>query len=889
MGFLFTALRGDHNLHSHVAGNAACTLTQIAQAPGGAELIVGHPDQRRLGQACAELLDADPGPYLASRVLGVVTRLVSALAGTPEGAGWAFRLPRNVRRRLFSGLFRQIRDSDVASRSECAHALSQLLLHTDPDLPGGGRQRGHLYDAAEAYAPGALFARHLRGPNGPGPGEGADGGGGGGAREIPHPEKYERGLCASEEIAVAIAEMLIDRRGSTLLAREGDEVVDAAFAMLRSPCLDNVAAGCDLVMRLCESREVWVPHLGPSGPRIGHLHCALGTPGAHRHVLPALNRLLHKEGWVAAFVGDSRFPVIAAMLAGELEEIEPRSSPAGNTGDGDGDAGDGDAGDGDAGDGDAGDGGAGGGDGGDGGAGDGGGDGDGDEWGDDGSWPTDEEERARDERDERVYASSWAAGTIATLVAGSDEAGAVFASLPDFAEAGVDRLVSYLAEPDVRSAAAAALGSLYRHVPVIQGRLEAYTAERGGDGLGLALLESAGVAPEALRERIRALPLPDKRQWLVTRLQQDHGPQAPDGDRAPPPQAARVSARRDDVAARLCREVASGEGLGGDLRGGVEVHFEEESGQGAAVLREWLSLVAADLSRPELNLLVSRNGGQSYQPSAFAADTLDPGQAAAWFEALGRALGLSVFHGTPFGLVLTHGCLRYLTGQPPAEGDLRESDPEAFARKVEWLRETPIDDLGLGLCFTDVADDTGVFRPPAEEVELRAGGAAAEVTDANKGEYCRLVAAWRTRGCVAGHLEAVRRGLAAVVPAGLLARCGELMSPDELSALLFGERELDVEDWRAHTRVEGRALASGPGRELVGWFWDVVGGLGDADRRALLQFTTACTSLPVGGFARLQSAHGVSHPFTLAELTGREGSNALPRASACFNTLYLPR
>lgn len=61
-----------------------------------------------------------------------------------------------------------------------------------------------------------------------------------------------------------------------------------------------------------------------------------------------------------------------------------------------------------------------------------------------------------------------------------------------------------------------------------------------------------------------------------------------------------------------------------------------------------------------------------------------------------------------------------------------------------------------------------------------------------------------------------------------------------------------------------------------------------ADRQNLLQFATACTNVPVGGFAKLQSAHGVYHPFTIAELTGRSGSNVLPRAAACFNTLYLP-
>lgn len=103
-----------------------------------------------------------------------------------------------------------------------------------------------------------------------------------------------------------------------MLAREGNAVVDAAFLMMGSDCLDNCAAGCNLVLRFCESREIWPPFLSPSTERIRKIHAALYSQSAHRHALPALNRLLQK-GWVVAFVADDEFPVFAAMLASELE------------------------------------------------------------------------------------------------------------------------------------------------------------------------------------------------------------------------------------------------------------------------------------------------------------------------------------------------------------------------------------------------------------------------------------------------------------------------------------------------------------------------------------------------------------------------------------------
>lgn len=51
--------------------------------------------------------------------------------------------------------------------------------------------------------------------------------------------------------------------------------------------------------------------------------------------------------------------------------------------------------------------------------------------------------------------------------------------------------------------------------------------------------------------------------------------------------------------------------------------FQGESGQGAAIRREWFSLTARELLNPEVNLFVSRNAGQSYQPSPLASMSCD--------------------------------------------------------------------------------------------------------------------------------------------------------------------------------------------------------------------------------------------------------------------------
>lgn len=168
----------------------------------------------------------------------------------------------------------------------------------------------------------------------------------------------------------------------------------------------------------------------------------------------------------------------------------------------------------------------------------------------------------------------------------------------------------------------------------------------------------AGTQIPSLDESLRNLSLPEKRSWLATRLQQELKPFAAMATDTGPTrecpsflfvrpshpksgelgrhiyftavylilsfesyaEAATVAGHRDDVAAKLCQDVVSGQGLGSNLRAGVEVAFVNESGQGAAVLREWLCLVAQAFSSPDLGLLVSRNGGQSLHPCRFSED-----------------------------------------------------------------------------------------------------------------------------------------------------------------------------------------------------------------------------------------------------------------------------
>ena len=73
------ARRSEHNIQSHVASNAACTLTQISHTPGGMGRVVGHPDARLLGLALAEILNR-PADDTRSLFVGIVCKLAATIS-----------------------------------------------------------------------------------------------------------------------------------------------------------------------------------------------------------------------------------------------------------------------------------------------------------------------------------------------------------------------------------------------------------------------------------------------------------------------------------------------------------------------------------------------------------------------------------------------------------------------------------------------------------------------------------------------------------------------------------------------------------------------------------------------------------------------------------------
>ena len=112
--------------------------------------------------------------------------------------------------------------------------------------------------------------------------------------------------------------------------------------------------------------------------------------------------------------------------------------------------------------------------------------------------------------------------------------------------------------------------------------------------------------------------------------------------------------------------------------------------------------------------------------------------------------------------------------------------------------------------------------------------------------------------------------------------------------LLHGaQATIDIADWKRHCAF-GEGL-SADSAEVVAFWGAVERHLTPGERAAMLAFSTGLPSPPAGGFRNLVGYIGDPSPFTLARLpagrggtAGGGGADALPMASACFNTLRLP-
>ncbi|KAI6206878.1 HECT-type E3 ubiquitin transferase [Aphelenchoides besseyi] len=186
--------------------------------------------------------------------------------------------------------------------------------------------------------------------------------------------------------------------------------------------------------------------------------------------------------------------------------------------------------------------------------------------------------------------------------------------------------------------------------------------------------------------------------------------------------------------------------------------------------------------------------------------------------------------------------------------------------------ECRIEDLGL----------TFVINPPStvfnyEEHELIPNGSNVDVTVDNVELYLGKCVDFYLNSGIRQQVAAFREGFDSVFPLRSL----KMLTPHEVQKLLSGEQ---YPEWSRDDLINFTEPKLGYSRDSPGFlrFVDVVAAMSPPERKAFLQFTTGCSSLPPGGLANL-------HPrLTIVRKVDSGGDGSFPSVNTCVHYLKLP-
>jgi len=151
-----------------------------------------------------------------------------------------------------------------------------------------------------------------------------------------------------------------------------------------------------------------------------------------------------------------------------------------------------------------------------------------------------------------------------------------------------------------------------------------------------------------------------------------------------------------------------------------------------------------------------------------------------------------------------------------------------------------------------------------------------EVTYANRQEYIKLAESVRLIECQP-QIEAIRKGLGDVIPVHLL----DMLTWQDLEWRVCGKPKIDFQLLRRHTEYSNVSMDS----PHIHFFWEVLEGMNDDERRAFVRFAWGQERLPSSD----QEFERTSTRMLIKPFTGTtDPDQAFPKADTCFFNLMLP-
>ncbi|XP_058465974.1 E3 ubiquitin-protein ligase SMURF2 [Malaya genurostris] len=311
-----------------------------------------------------------------------------------------------------------------------------------------------------------------------------------------------------------------------------------------------------------------------------------------------------------------------------------------------------------------------------------------------------------------------------------------------------------------------------------------------------------------------------------------------------------------------------------DMRKRLMVKFKGEEGLDyGGVAREWLHLLSREMLNPQYGLF-QYSGDDRYSLQINQDSGINPDHLS-YFHFVGRILGVAVFHNHVLDGGFTLPFYKQLLNKPITLNDIEDVDPDLH-RSLTWMLENNITGV-IESTFSVENNSFGALKVH----ELKPNGASLPVTEDNKREYVKLYVNYRFMRGIEQQFLALSKGFGELIPSQYLRPFDER----ELELVIGGISKIDVNDWKAHTRLKQCT----PETPQILWFWQIVESYSPEMRAQLLQFVTGSCRVPLQGFRALQGSTGAVGPrlFTI-HLTADAPLQNLPKAHTCFNRIDLP-
>jgi len=304
----------------------------------------------------------------------------------------------------------------------------------------------------------------------------------------------------------------------------------------------------------------------------------------------------------------------------------------------------------------------------------------------------------------------------------------------------------------------------------------------------------------------------------------------------------------------------------------IDEHGNEESGiDGGGLFKEFLLSVSKTAFNPSYGLFCETSEHFLYpNPDVQAVPGLE--DYLEYYRFIGQVVGKALYENVLVAPQFALFFLRILLGRRNSVNDLASLDPELY-KNLLWLKKHEGDFGELGLTFS-VEQQVLDHR---KTVELIPGGANVPVTKANCIRYIYALADYKLNKQLRAQSAAFLRGIHDLINAEWL----RMFTPEELSELISGKPEVDLEDLRRNVVYQGYT----ENHEAIKWFWEILHEFDTSQRQAFLRFCTSVSRAPLQGFGSLQPRLCIQ----LVPVPDAAAAEQLPTASTCLNLLRLPR